>query len=91
MKSNVKILNAVKYVCGTVLSIGIITFLLGFFESGFSVLTPIGIGTVVGAVFIFLMGVFFVATEEMLDKTYEGIKGIKGIKVIPIKTKNGVL
>ncbi|MDQ0219165.1 hypothetical protein [Peribacillus cavernae] len=80
----VKILNAVKYVGGTVLTIGIFIFLIGFFESGYSILTPIGIGTIMGAVFIFLMGVFFVATEEMLKKRY------KGINIAPIKPKKGV-
>jgi hypothetical protein len=68
VKSNSKILNAVKYVGGTTLTIGIALFLLGLFESGSSLLTPIGIGTVMGAIFIFVMGVFFVATEEMLEK-----------------------
>ncbi|MBS4188925.1 hypothetical protein KHA94_01670 [Bacillus sp. FJAT-49705] len=81
MKSNAKILNAIKYVGGIVLTMGIITFLLGFFEKGSSVLTPIGIGTVMGAIFIFLMGVFFVATEEMLEKID------KGIAIAPIKIK----
>jgi hypothetical protein len=76
-----KILNAVKYVGGTVLIIGITIFLIGLFESGYSILTPLGIGTVIGAVFIFLMGVFLVATEEMVEKTY------KGKRVVP--RKNG--
>lgn len=63
-------LNAVKYAGGTILTIGIFLFLLGFFgNEQASVLTSIGIGTVIGAVFIFLMGVFFSATEEMLEKT----------------------
>jgi hypothetical protein len=74
MRSNLKLLNAIKYAGGIVLTIGIITFLLGFFESDSSLLTPIGIGTIMGAIFIFLMGVFFVATEEMLEKSYKGIK-----------------
>ncbi|WP_203363703.1 hypothetical protein [Bacillus sp. REN10] len=68
MKSKMNMLNAVKNTSGVILSVGILTFLIGFIESGFSILTPIGIGTVVGAVFIFLMGVFFVATEEMIAK-----------------------
>ncbi|GIN84412.1 hypothetical protein J6TS2_07980 [Heyndrickxia sporothermodurans] len=68
MESNVKVLNAVKYVGGTVLAMGIIIFLVGFMQTNNSILTPIGIGTVMGAVFIFLMGVFFSATEEMLKK-----------------------
>ncbi|PAQ14954.1 hypothetical protein [Bacillus sp. FJAT-42315] len=83
MKSKVNILNAVKYVSGIVLLIGIMNFSIGFFVSGFSVLTPIGIGAVVGAVFVFLMGIFFVATEEMINKDYAKLK------VISIKMENG--
>ncbi|WP_019121468.1 hypothetical protein [Brevibacillus massiliensis] len=67
-----KMINSVNYVGITVLSIGVILFLLGFFENGYAVFTSIGIGTVVGAVFIFLIGMFFVATEEMLEKTKKG-------------------
>lgn len=69
MEAKWKMLNAVKYVGGTVLVIGILIFLYGFFVSDYSTITGIGIGTVMGAVFIFLMGVFFVATEEMQEKT----------------------
>lgn len=79
----VKVLNAVKYVGGTILTIGILVFMIGFFESGYSVLTPVGIGMVTGAIFIFLMGVFLVATEEMLEKTY------KGKRVVSINRKKG--
>lgn len=69
---NSKVLNAVKYIGGTILAIGIIIFSLGFFVSDSSTLISLGIGTVMGAVFIFLMGVFFVATEEMFKKTHKG-------------------
>lgn len=62
------ILNAVKLVGITTLMIGIVLFAFGFFGNGYMNLTPIGIGTIVGAVFIFIMGMFFVATEEMLNK-----------------------
>jgi hypothetical protein len=72
MESKEKILNIVKISGSTVLGLGIIMFLLGVFASDFSILTSIGIGTVMGAVFIFLIGVFFVATEEMLSKTTKG-------------------
>lgn len=72
MESKRKMINSVNYVGITVLAIGIITFLLGFYESDYSILTPIGIGTVIGAVFIFLIGMFFIATEEMLEKTKKG-------------------
>ncbi|WP_088105988.1 hypothetical protein [Halalkalibacter urbisdiaboli] len=74
METRAKLLNAVKYIGGTVLSIGILIFLIGFFGNDYTILTSIGVGTIVGAVFIFLMGVFFVVTEEMLEKTYKGEK-----------------
>lgn len=70
MKSKVKILNVVKYVSLTSLTFGIISFFIGLFVNGYSVLTPIGIGIVIGSVFIFLIGVFFVVTEEILNKMY---------------------
>jgi len=69
MTKHISMLNAVKLVGGTILAIGILLFAIGFFGNGYMNLTPIGIGTIMGAVFIFLMGVFFVATEEMLKKT----------------------
>ncbi|WP_313897603.1 hypothetical protein [Bacillus litorisediminis] len=68
MDNKVKILNAVKVVGGTVLTLGIILFIIGLSVSTYSVLAPIGIGTIVGAVFIFVMGVFLVVTEEMITK-----------------------
>ena len=49
-------------------------FLYGFFVSDYSAITGIGIGTIMGAIFIFMMGVFFVATEEMLEKTDKGTR-----------------
>lgn len=61
-----KILNTTKYVCGTMLTIGIVIFLYGIFTSGFNAVAGIGIGTVIGSVFIFIMGLFLVTTEEML-------------------------
>ncbi|WP_060210171.1 hypothetical protein [Sporosarcina koreensis] len=76
METKFKILNAVKVVGITVLAIGISIFLYGFFVSDYSAITGIGIGTVMGAIFIFLMGVFFVATEEMLEKTDKGMRSI---------------
>ena len=78
-----KILNAVRYLGGSILSIGLITFLYGFFVNGSTMVTAIGLGAVIGAIFIFLMGVFFVATDEMLENSY------KGIEVISIKGKKG--
>ncbi|MEH7013377.1 hypothetical protein V7087_21630 [Neobacillus niacini] len=83
MRSREKLLNAVTYVGLTVLTMGVMAFILGIIVTDFSILVPIGIGTSVGAVFIFLIGVFLVVTEEMLEKSY------RGTKVVPIKTKKG--
>ena len=83
MVSREKFLNAVTYVGLTVLTIGVTAFIVGLIVNGFSVLVPIGIGTAVGAVFIFLIGVFLVVTEEMLEKSK------RGTKVVPYKSKNG--
>ena len=69
MDNKVKILNAVKVVGGTVLTLGIILFIIGFSVSTYSMLAPIGIGTIVGSVFIFVMGVFLVVTEEMVTRS----------------------
>lgn len=66
MKSSVKMLQATRYVGATVLTIGIAIFLYGVFVSEMSTMTGIGIGTVMGAVFIFLIGLFLVASEEMV-------------------------
>ena len=73
MKSRVKILHATKWVGSIVLAIGMMIFLYGFI-SDLSSMTGIGIGTVVGATMIFLIGMFFIATEEMVENTFKGIK-----------------
>ncbi len=77
MESKWGMLNAVKYVAGTFLAIGISIFLYGFFVSDYSTITGIGIGTIMGAIFIFMIGVFFVATEEMQEKVDKGIRVIQ--------------
>ncbi|MBU8880323.1 hypothetical protein BGM26_15330 [Bacillus sp. FJAT-29790] len=74
MESKLKILNAARSVGCTVLTIGIAIFFYGFFGSDYSAVTGIGIGTIMGAIFIFLIGVFFVVTEEMNEKTDKGVK-----------------
>jgi hypothetical protein len=83
MATREKFLNAVTYVGLTVLTIGVISFILGLIVTGFTILVPIGIGTAVGAVFIFLIGVFLVVTEEMLEKSN------RGTKVVPYNAKKG--
>ncbi len=77
MESKLKMLNAVKIIGFTLLVVGISIFLYGFFVSDYSAITGIGIGTVMGAIFIFLMGVFFVVTEEMLEKVDQRNAGSK--------------
>lgn len=69
MTNAAKILNAARLTGGMFLTIGAILFCFGFFDAGSRLLTPIGIGTIIGAVFIFLIGVFFAATEEMLKRS----------------------
>ncbi|WP_367617652.1 hypothetical protein [Salirhabdus salicampi] len=66
-----QILNAVKITGATVIMIGMILLLFGLTGSGYSLLVPIGIGTVTGAVFIFIMGVFLVASEEVVKRNQE--------------------
>ncbi len=76
MNKRTSILSITQYIGLTLLSIGLIIFSIGFFGSDYSILTPIGIGTIVASVFIFLIGAFFVATEEMLFKTQRGIRSL---------------
>lgn len=72
MHAYTKMLNATKYAGGILLVIGLIIFSYGYFLNGLISTIGIGMGIVIGAVFIFLMGVFFVATDEMLQKTLKG-------------------
>ncbi|MBB6446944.1 hypothetical protein [Bacillus benzoevorans] len=72
MHSRLKLVKATKNIGGSILILGIIIFLYGFLVSDYSSITGIGIGTVMGAVFIFIMGMFFAATEEMLENTAKG-------------------
>lgn len=66
MESYSNMLTATRYVAGTLLTIGIAIFLYGVFVNNFNTLIGVGIGTVMGAVFIFLIGLFLIASEEMI-------------------------
>lgn len=66
MESYAKMLHATRYIAGALLIIGIAIFLYGVLVSEYNTVTGIGIGTVMGAVFIFLIGLFLVASEEMI-------------------------
>ncbi len=83
MNSRMKILKATKWAGSLTLLSGIMIFLYGI-VSDFIPVIGIGVGTIVGAVMFFLMGMFFIATEEMVENTD------KGIEFTPIKPRNGL-
>ena len=66
MENYVKMLHATKLVGAVLLTIGIAIFLYGTLISEFSTIMGVGIGVVMGAVFIFLIGMILVASEEMI-------------------------
>jgi hypothetical protein len=72
MKSNLRLLTSAKIICGSLITIGTLLFLYGF-VNGFSNVVGVGYGTVMGGVFIFIMSIFLVATEEMLNRKRTGI------------------
>jgi hypothetical protein len=80
MKSHGKILNLTKLISIFLFFIGALTLIYGV-VSNFGSVIGIGIGVEVGAIFIVLMGMFFVATEEMVETT------IKGIEINPVEDK----
>jgi hypothetical protein len=73
MERNMKMINISRFVSAAILIFGLIILSYSLAISHSGTMTGIGIGTVVGSVFIFLMGIFFVATEEMLEKTFKGV------------------
>ncbi|WP_203554153.1 hypothetical protein [Bacillus sp. B15-48] len=80
----IKVLNAVKIIGGSSFTLGLVTFLVGFFVHH-NLVVGIGLGAIVGAVFIFIMGVFFVATEEM------HMNQLKGRVEVPKRYHNNVI
>ncbi|SDJ45289.1 hypothetical protein [Salimicrobium halophilum] len=62
---NSKTLNAVQYTGATILIMGIVTFLLSVMGVGDRTLTMVSVGLVMGSVFIFMMGLFLVMSEEL--------------------------
>ncbi len=85
-KTRVKMIHATKWAGSVILALGMIIFSYGF-VNGFNIMTGIGLGTVAGAIFIFLIGMFFIATEEMVENTFKGIEisPIKSSKVVYLK------
>ncbi|WP_347861160.1 hypothetical protein U0355_10760 [Salimicrobium sp. PL1-032A] len=62
---NSKTLNTVQYAGASILIIGIVTFLLSMMGVGDRTLTMVSVGLVMGSVFIFMMGLFLVMSEEL--------------------------
>ncbi len=65
MEQNAKILSATRWVGSIVLAIGVILFFIGFLQGGLYSVAPLGLGLIMGAVFIFLIGMFLVIVEDM--------------------------
>ena len=70
MNPFLKMINATRIVGAVTLAIGIAIFLYGMAVSDYIYITGIGVGAVMGAVFIFLIGMFLIAAEEMLSKNH---------------------
>jgi phosphotransferase system glucose/maltose/N-acetylglucosamine-specific IIC component len=81
MNTRLKILNATKWAGGITFITGMMIFLYGIL-SHVNPVIGIGIGTIIGSVFFFLIGMFFIATEEMVESTS------KGIEIPTVKPRN---
>lgn len=68
MSPFIRMLTATKTVGAIILTIGIAIFIYGMFVSDYVFITGIGVGAVMGAVFIFLIGMFLIAAEEMISR-----------------------
>lgn len=64
-----KLALATRTLAGSLLIIGTLLILVGCFANGYTLMVPIGIGTVTGAGFIFVMGMFMAITDETLART----------------------
>ena len=73
MNSHGKIINVTKFISITLFLCGALTLFYGIVND-YSSIVGIGVGMGVGAIFIVLMGMFFVATEEMVETTFKGIE-----------------
>ncbi|MBM7586079.1 TRAP-type C4-dicarboxylate transport system permease small subunit [Bacillus pakistanensis] len=72
-----KILDVVKKFAGIGCAIGIAIFVFSLFASGYNenyVLSYVGATIAFNAILVFLIGVFFVVTEEMIGNTRKGKK-----------------
>ncbi|WP_077600880.1 hypothetical protein [Oceanobacillus sojae] len=76
MELNKKLLKGLSLVCGTLITIGAVLFIYGYFVSAITLVTAIGIGLAEGGTFIFIMGLFLVAVEENIRKKNQNQKQI---------------
>ena len=80
MNSHEKFIRLTKLIAVFLFITGTLTLIYGIM-SNFGSIIGIGVGVEVGAIFIVLMSLFFVATEEMVETT------IKGVEITPAKNK----
>lgn len=64
-----KWMTVVKAVAGILGVIGLVLIVAGMFATGYNLLLAFGVGTVTGAVFLFLIGLFMAMADEMMVKT----------------------
>lgn len=79
MGANSEILSALKWTCGTANIIGIGIFFMSLLVNDYNrdyILTIIGLTILISASAIFLIGLLFVATEEMVLNTEKGERKI---------------
>ncbi|MFD1453858.1 hypothetical protein [Oceanobacillus sojae] len=74
MEINKKLLKGLSLVCGTLITIGAIMFIYGYFVSAIPLVIAIGIGLAEGGTFIFIMGLFLVAVEENIRRKNQNQK-----------------
>ena len=71
MNPFLKMMNATRIFGAVTLALGTAIFIYGMIVSDYVMITGIGVGTIMGAVFIFLIGMFLIATEEMVNKSHK--------------------
>ena len=71
MNPFLKMMNATRIFGAITLALGTAIFIYGMIVSDYVMITGIGVGTIMGAVFIFLIGMFLIATEEILNKSHK--------------------
>lgn len=79
MGPNSEILTGLRWSCGTANIIGLAIFFMSLFVNDYNrdhILTIIGLTILISASAIFLIGVLFVATEEMVLNTEKGIRKV---------------